>query len=151
MNCENRLYFIRESLDYTQMQIAKKLNVSRAYYSICETNIKFMTLKRLNDFCNVFQVDIDYIYYLSNIKRKNTTDIKNVDPKTIGKNLSIILKDNNVTQKEIAKFLNTTQSTISSYCNGHTIILTSFAVQLAKKYSFSLDWLIGRTNNKSLL
>ena len=65
MNCDNRLFFIREHLDYTQAQMAKKLKVSRAYYSLCETNTKFMPLNRLNDFCNIFQVDIDYVYYVS--------------------------------------------------------------------------------------
>ena len=150
MNCDNRLFFIREHLDYTQAQMAKKLKVSRAYYSLCETNTKFMPLNRLNDFCNIFQVDIDYVYYLTNKKTNNTKKINKINPKTVGNNLSTILKDNNVTQKEIAQFLNTTQSTISSYCNGHTIILTSFAVQLAKKYSFSLDWLIGRSDIKKL-
>ena len=101
--------------------MAKKLGVSRAYYSLCETNTKFMTLNRLNDFCNIFQVDIDYVYYLTN-KKNNTKKINKINPKTVGNNLCTILKFNNVTQKKIAQFLNTTQSTISSYCNGHTII-----------------------------
>ena len=104
-----------------------------------------MPLNRLNDFCNIFQVNIDYMYYLTNKKNNN---IKKINPKIVGYNLFTILKDNNVTQKEIAKFLNTTQSTISSYCNRRIMILTSFAVQLAKKYSFLLDWLTGKSERK---
>ena len=72
--------------------MAKKLKVSRAYYSLCETNTKFMPLNRLNDFCNIFQVDIDYVYYLTNKKTNNTKKLNKINPKTVGNNLSTILK-----------------------------------------------------------
>ena len=54
-------------------------------------------------------------------------------------------KKNNLTQKELAIFLNTTPSTICAYEKGKTLILTSFAYQICKKYNISMDYLCGRT------
>ncbi len=53
-------------------------------------------------------------------------------------------KNNGITQEELAKFLNTTQSTISAYESGKTTLLTAFALQIVNKYNISLDWLCGR-------
>lgn len=147
----NRLYFIREKLDLTQKDISTKLHVSRAYYASCESNRKYMTLKLLNEFCNIYSSTLDYIFHLSNSNdTKHIIQISELNKNIISKNLKIILTENHLTQKQVATFLNTSQSTISAYVNGKTIILTAFAIQLAKKYNFSLDWLIGRSNNKFL-
>ena len=51
-----------------------------------------------------------------------------------------------ITQEELARVLNTSQSTVSAYESGKTLILTSFAIQICKTYNISLDWLMGRTN-----
>lgn len=48
----------------------------------------------------------------------------------------------------MAKILNTTESNIRKYKTGQTLILTAFALELASKYNYSLDWLTGRTENK---
>ena len=52
-------------------------------------------------------------------------------------------KKNNLTQKELAIFLNTTPSTICAYEKGKTLILTSFAYQICKKYNISMDYICG--------
>lgn len=45
---------------------------------------------------------------------------------------------------DLAKSLNTTQSTIWAYETGRTLILTAFAYQICVKYNVSMDWLCGR-------
>ena len=62
----------------------------------------------------------------------------------IGKRLKQLKNKQNITQKELADFLNTTQSTISAYENGKTTLLTAVALQIVNKYKISLDWLCGR-------
>lgn len=147
----NRLYFIREKLDLTQKEIAESINMSRGHYSMCESNRRFMTLKSLNDFCNVYSSTLDYIFHLSNSNdTRHIIKIQKLNKNIISKNIKEILIENSLTQKQVAKFLNTTQSTINAYVNGKNIIITSFAIQLAKQYNFSLDWLIGRSNKKYL-
>ena len=53
---------------------------------------------------------------------------------------------NKLTQKELAKILNTTQSNISSYENGNTLILTAFLYNFAKHFNVSMDYICGRNN-----
>lgn len=62
----------------------------------------------------------------------------------IAERLKDIRKDNKLSQKDLAILLNTSQSTISAYEAGKTIILTVFALEIVKKYNISLDWLYGR-------
>ncbi len=62
----------------------------------------------------------------------------------IGKRLKQLRKEKNITQDELANFLNTTQSTISANESGKTTLLTAFAIQIVNKYKVSLDWLCGR-------
>ncbi len=52
--------------------------------------------------------------------------------------------NHNLFQYQLANFLNTTQSTISAYENGKTMILTAFAYQIAKEYQISMDEFCGR-------
>ena len=44
----------------------------------------------------------------------------------------------------LAKVLNTTSATISAYETGKTLLLTAFAIELAKKYHISIDLLCGK-------
>lgn len=150
MNEYNRLSYIRDFYELKQNEVASKLKISREYYSCFETNRSYIPLVYLNEFCNLFNVDMDYVFYLSDIKkRKETYNISKIDKKEVGERLRLIMVINHVTQKDIAKILNTSQSTISAYQNGMTLILSAFAIQLAKKYHFSLDWLVGRENKEN--
>ena len=67
-----------------------------------------------------------------------------LDKNKIGQNLKSIRKELNYTQEELAKLFNTTHSTISAYENGKTIILTAFAIELCKRYGYSLDWICNK-------
>ena len=62
----------------------------------------------------------------------------------IAERLKDIRIENDLSQKDLATLLNTSQSTISAYEAGKTIILTAFALEIVKKYNISLDWLCGR-------
>ena len=59
--------------------------------------------------------------------------------------------DNNVTQVELAKLLNTCQSNISSYESGNTLILTVFIYNFARHFNVSLDYLTGRSDNPEII
>lgn len=148
-NFNNRLYEIREKLDLKQKDIADILKVNRMSYSYWETSSRFIPLNKLNDYCNKFNFSMDYIFYLTN-ENFQTNNLKILNKKEIGNRLRQVFKENKITQTETAKMLNTTQSTISAYLNGKTLILTAFAYQICIKYKISLDWLVGRSNNKYL-
>ena len=137
---------VRESYELTQREMAKILKISKSSYNYFETGEHIIPLKHLNNFCNIFHVSMDYVCGLTdkNIKIK---DKYNLNKKNIGKKLKEIRKNSNLTQGQIAKIINTTQSNISSYENGNTLILTAFLYNFAKYFNVSMDYICDRNNN----
>ncbi len=140
----NKMKDIREDADLTQNDMAKMINTSQANYSRWETSKEFIPLKKLIILCNYFNINMDYVLGISKIKKENK--ISSINKKRIGKNLKNLRKTNSVSQKDLAKLLNTTQSTISAYESGKTILLTAFAVEIVKKYNVSLEWLCNKND-----
>lgn len=138
-----RLKEIRENNDMSQRSLREVLKVGKSTYSRWETGEQLIPLTRLNEFCNYFHVSMDYALGISKTDFK-TKEIKQLDKNKIGQNLKTIRKELNYTQEELAKLFNTTHSTISAYENGKTIILTAFAIELCKRYGYSLDWICNK-------
>lgn len=141
-----RLFDLREYNDLYQKDVAKILGVSQQSYSQWEKGVKIIPLKHLNTLCNYYKVNMDYMLDLSNDKYYDCS-IKNLDKKIIGSNIKSIREKNKLTVRDLADKLNTTPSTISSYENGKTLILTAFAYQICKEYNTSLDKFLGRKKN----
>ena len=140
MKYEN-LIFIRNRLDLSQRQMADTLNVSKSTYARWETGEKIIPLNHLIDLCNYANISPDYILGLTSTKNKLNNNIT-LNNKNIGKKLMQIRKNNNLTQKDIAKAINTTQSVISAYENGLTPIQTVFLYDICCKYQISAGWLL---------
>ena len=85
MNFE-RLFFLREEKDLTQEDMGKILNVSRVAISQWETGKEIIPLEKLNIYSNYFNVSLDYILQISNVKEYKIVD-KSIDPKIVGKRL----------------------------------------------------------------
>ena len=73
---------------------------------------------------------------------------KKIDKNTIGNNIKFLRKKNNLTQSDLAKILNTSQSTISAYENGKSLVLTVFIYSLAHEFNLSIDKLCGLEKTK---
>lgn len=138
----DRLINLREDADLLQHDMGEILDVTQSNYSRWETGKEIVPFRKLNMLCNYFNVSADYLIGLSK-ENKKVNKIE-LDSKKIGKRIKEIREKNGVTQVELAKLLNTSQSTISAYESGKTLILTAFAVQICKKYKVSLDYLMGR-------
>ncbi|MBQ8892168.1 MAG: helix-turn-helix transcriptional regulator [Bacilli bacterium] len=146
MNLE-RLQHLRVDNDLYQKDIAKLLDVNQQTYSAWESGNKIIPLKRLNKICNYFNISMDYVLNLSDVKMPNNNiQILELDKNLIGERLKIIRSKYKLTLREIASELNTTSSTISAYETGKTLILTAFAYQICKKYHISIDWLCGKSD-----
>ena len=89
---------------------------------------------------------MDYLTGLSNRKDHFYKDVL-LDKDKIGKRIVYIRTINNIKQKDLALFLNTSPSTLWAYEKGVTLMLTAFLYQIAKKYKISIDWLIGASPN----
>lgn len=141
---------IRESYDLTQREMAKLLKISKSSYNYFETGEHIIPLKHLNNFCNLFHVSMDYVCGLTSINIRNEKKYK-LNKKEIGLKLKKIRLKNKLTQDELAKILNTSQSNISSYESGKTLILTAFIYNFAIHFNISLDYLTSRSNNVNVI
>lgn len=140
---------IRTDNDMTQQDIADILNTKRTTYSGWENGIDSIPLLKLNDFCNYFNLSLDYICGLS--KTKNNNKIKNnIDKITVGNRLKEIRLKNNDTQEYIATIIGTIQTNYSKYERGETLILTSYIIEFAKHYNVSVDWLCDKTKDSEI-
>ena len=147
---ELRLRYIREKQDISQRKTANKLGISKSYYNYFESGERIIPLERLNDFCNLFHVDFDYALGLSkhNIVTKRIVEL---DKELVGKRIKEIRLLNKLTQAELSKILHTTQSTISSYENGNTMILTAFLYEMCTKLNVSANYIVGKTNTIKII
>lgn len=142
-----RLQDIRDNEMLKQKEIAQILEITQSNYSRWETSKELIPLKKINDLCNHFNLSMDYVIGL---KRNNIGNgVHKLNNNIIGQNIRRIRKRFHLTQKDLAKMLNTTQSTISAYEKGKTTLLTSFALELVKRFHISLDSLCGRNNKIS--
>jgi len=87
MNFE-RLFFLREEKDLTQEDMGKILNVSRVAISQWETGKEIIPLEKLNAYSNYFNVSLDYILQISNVKEYKIVN-KSIDPKIVGKKITL--------------------------------------------------------------
>ena len=138
-----RLLELREYNFLHQKDIAQILNIDRSTYSTWETNLKIIPLKHLNSLSNYYNISMDYILGLTNKKIKYKK-LNELDKKIIGNNIKKLRSNNNLTLRDLARILNTTSSTISAYETGKTLLLTAFAIEIAKKYHLSIDESCGK-------
>ena len=144
-----RMKEIRTYFDNTQQELANYLKISRSTYAGWENGIDVIPLMKLNAFCNFYNISLDYICGLSNIKKcEMITDI--IDKETVGKNLKEIRMKNKDIQKFIANKIQIDQSNYSKYELGKFLIHTYPLIEFAKYYKVSIDWLVGKTNNQKI-
>jgi len=140
-----RLKEIREKKELTQREMAKILKISKSYYNYFETGERIITLSHLNNFCNIFHYSMDYVLGLSkyNITSKEVVEL---DVKIVSERIKEVRKMKKLTQRELAKIMNTSQSTVSSYEHAKSLILTAFLYEMCKELNVSIDYITGRSN-----
>ena len=131
----------------TQEETAKLINVSRSSYAMWESNKEIIPIKRLIDFCDVFNVTIDYILGFTN----NNYNKGEYNKEISSTRLKDFRKENKLTQEKLAKLLNTNKSVICGYEKGRYLIATPFLYTICKKYNISADYLLGKTKEPKYL
>ena len=142
-----RLKDIREESELKQFTVSKHLGVSRGTYSLWELELDVIPIKRLNDFCNLFDCSIDYALGFTNEKNylNNRKDI-NILLSSI--RIKEARKAYKKTQEYLANKLSINRSLISKYEKGHTIISTTFLIEYVKLFKISSDYLLGKIDKK---
>lgn len=141
------LKYVREYNDLKQSEVANILGVKRSSYSVWEGEINIIPLNRLIDFCNYFEVSLDFVLNLTKTMKYENMK-KEIDYKVHQKRIKWARKENGYTQARLASILNTDNGVISRYENGKTLILTSFLREYSKIFNISADYLMGRIDEK---
>ncbi len=142
-----RLKELRESNELTKKGLAEKLGVSDSIYSRWENQKDIIPTKRLYQLANLYKLNIDYILGLTD-KKINIVSSDTVNIELVSKRAREIRKDFNDTLRSFSKKINTSNSTWSAYETGKTLILCAFLLQINKMGNYSIDWILGRSNNK---
>ena len=142
----SRLEELRETCDLNKIDLANILNVSNSIYARWENNKSNIPTNRLVEIANYFKVNIDYILELTNTK-KVIESSNHIDKNKCGERIKSIREKEKLTLRDLAYILNTSNSTISAYETGKTLILESFLYDICKKYGYSADWILGRSND----
>ena len=140
---------IREENNKTQEEVAQLLKISRSSYAMWESGNEIFPIKRLIDFCNIFNISIDFIFGLNNTPTYET--ISEYKKEISITRLKEFRKENKLTQEKLANILNTNKSVICGYEKGRYIIATPFLYTICKKYNISADYLLGKTDNPKYL
>lgn len=141
------LKYVREYNDLKQSEVANILGVKRSSYSVWEAEINIIPLNRLIDFCNYFEVSLDFVLNLNKTMKYENMK-KEIDYKVHQKRIKWVRKENGYTQARLASILNTDNGVISRYESGKTLILTSFLLEYSKIFNISADYLMGRIDEK---
>ena len=144
-----KLRNVREEHNLRQLDIANMLGINRSTYTSYEIERDTIPINHLNNLCNYFNVSIDYVMGLNNTKQyKNSKPNINIKKEMI--RLKLLRKENNLTQNDIAKILNTSRSTWTGYEYGKYQIPTLLLYELAKKYQYSMDYILGKIDENKL-
>lgn len=144
-----RLEDLRDEKDLKKKDVAKDIGVVESVYSEWENGKLSIPTKRLVQLANYFEVNIDYIMGISN-KRKHIKSSDDVDIDLVSLRLKEIRKSLKLTMRDLSSKFNTSSSAISNYENGKFLILSSFLIELCKYSNYSIDWVLGRTEDKDL-
>lgn len=138
-----RLKEIREENSLKQFEVARKLNVSRSVYGMWEVEQDIIPIRRLNDFCNEFNVSFDYVLELTDIKNYPDST-KEIDINKLKVRLTTLRKNAKMTQDKLSNKLEITRSLISKYEHNTNLILTTYLLSYSKYFNISSDYLVGR-------
>lgn len=138
-----RIKNLREEHQLKQDDIAHMLGIKRSTYTSYEIGRDTIPIKHLNELCNYFNISIDYALGLSDIKRYPNYRLE-IDKELLQKRLKLLRREQKLTQEEIAKVLNTSRSTWTGYEAGKYLISTLSLYELAKRYHYSMDFLLGK-------
>lgn len=139
----DRIKYLREELELTQSEMAKRIGCKRSAYSLWELNKNTIPLYYLNQISNIFSINIDFLVGLSNNRNQKFNKME-IDKIELGKRIRQARKQINYTQEKLASKLNTTHSVISAYESGKTSVPTLFIIEIAKLTKKSLNWLLNK-------
>ena len=140
---------LRDEKDLLKKEVAKHIGVVESVYSEWENEKLSIPTKRIYQLANFFEVNIDYMMGISNIRIHIKTKDE-INAQLVSSRLKEIRKSLNMTMRDLSEKFNTSSSAISNYENSKFLILSPFLIELCKFGNYSIDWVLGRSDNKFL-
>ena len=142
-----RLEELRDELEISKKKIANDLGISDSVYGRWENDRVLIPTRRLYQLGNYFQVNIDYILRWTDVRISIKSE-KKIDLNLVSKRLKEIRTDLNCTLRELTNDLHISSATCSAYETGKVLVLSAFLLQVCQKGKFSIDWVLGRSDEK---
>ncbi len=143
----NRLKELRKENNLLQKDVAKFLKMSQNGYSQYETEITDISTTILRRLSGFYNVSIDYILCLTNIKDKYAPS-KVITPTNYMNRLSEIRNDLDLNQFKVANILNMSQTGYSAYEVGICDIPTKVLKKLSLYYDVPIDYILYLTDER---
>jgi len=141
---------LRLDSEKKQGDIAEILCVKRNTYSKWENLINDMPLEKCNELANYYKTTLDYVLGLSNKRILVDTPLF-VDWNIISERLCELRCLSKLTEKELSNKIGFAQTTYSQYETGKRRPTTMKLLSIAQYYNVSIDYIVGRTNNKIII
>lgn len=129
---------LREELNMTQKELADRVQVTPKAISFYELNQREPSNELLVEFSKIFNVSTDYL--LGN-------HINNLN--ILSKRIKYLREEKGLSQKELANYLNISNSTLSQYESGVRVPSDEIKIKLAKYFNVTTDYLLGNSNVKN--
>lgn len=140
---------LREEKNLLKKEVAKQIGVVESVYSEWENEKLSIPTRRIYQLAEFFETNIDYLVGLSNVRvHIKTNKMINID--LVSARLREIRKSLKLTMRDLANKFNTSSSAISNYENSKFLILSPFLIEMCRYGNYSIDWVLGRSENKYL-
>ena len=133
----NNLKILRKEKNLTQKEVANILNCNRNTYNNWEQEVVMLPIKIADKLSCFYKARLAYIYGLDNdyMEKEN---IKPYNYDTLIDNLNKLRKINKDTYREIASYINCTESTVQRYFTKVIVPPIDRLILLAKLYEIDL-------------
>lgn len=144
-----RIADLRLDHDLRQKDVAKILNVLENNYSKWERGITDIPLEKSNELVNYYDCSFDYLFGLSNNSTKRLN--KEINLNLLCKRLLELRKNKNLTQEQLSNAVGFHQRTYAHYEDGSRVPTTFKLYYIALYYNVSLDYLVGKTDDRNII
>ncbi len=142
-----RVHDLRVDNDFKQREIAERLNVNVNTYPHWESGMYEIPIDIIDKLSKIYDCSVDYLTGLSGVKGSYGREYNTED---LFIRLKRVRKENHLSQSKIGDLLEFGQMNYSRYERGLVLIPFSKLYLLAKRFNVSLDYLMGKTDDKNI-
>ncbi len=143
MTFGEKLKQLRIDNNMTQEELGRQIGIQKSGISKYENDTVEPNLTTLAKISKIFNVSIDSLV-------PNEVEILNAKPKNVGERLRHLRIEKNLTQEEFGKIFNMTKSRISQYETSKHEIDDKTKILFADYFNISIDYLLGRIEDRNI-